>query len=323
MSIPHPKKRRFYQKWWFWFVAVVVLIIIGAIVWAAIADSTNKFAQYDNLRESVAVERRDLSKLITTTGTIAADESAVMPYNASGTVVEVNYVVGDEVVKGDDLVAVDTALGGNQILEAPFDGRILSVQAFEGAPATAGMPAVTVGYRSSHAQFLASEAEVIDLKVGQPATITIPSHNNGRDEYTGEVTFVDIQKQSIATSSGSSDSGYMVHVSLGDVPSELQDVIGLTIDMEIEVGSRTDVLSLETGAVHTDDQDETFVYVLPTIDDAFAARAESVEDVREVLDKKYVEVGFRGDEYVEITDGLREGDTVLLYIPASTGGFPF
>lgn len=323
MSIPRPKKKRLYQKVWFWLVMVVALAIVGAIVWAAVADSQNKFSEYDNLRQAVAVEKRDLSKIVTSTGTIKTDEEAMLLYPTSGDVTAVNYSVGDEVVAGDVLVTVDAAFGSDQDIEAPFDGRVLSVSAFDGAPAITGQPAVTVGYRSTHVEFLASEGEVIDLEVGQDAELSIPSYNNGRDSYEGEVTFVDVQKQTVIGAAGSSDSGYLVKVSLGNVPSELQQVVGLTVDMEIEVGSRDGVLSLETGAVHIDEDNESFVYTLPTIDDAFVTRLKAAENEKDVLNKKYIDTDFRGDEYIEVTDGLRENEEVLLYIPAASSGLPF
>lgn len=323
MSIPRPKKKRFYQKVWFWLVAVVTLIVVAVVIWSVVAQQNNKYAEYDNLRQGVQVERRDLSKLVTTTGSIVTDEEALLVYTTSGDITEVNYKVGDEVVSGDVLVKIDADFGSDVEIEAPFDGRILAMNAFIGAPASVGQPAVTVGYRSTHVEFLASEGEVIDLEVGQKAELSVPSYNNGRDTYEGEVTFVDVQKQTKLGAGGSSDSGYLVKVSLGNTPSELQEVIGLTVDMEIEVGSRDNVLSLETGAVHLDDEDEPFVYTLPLINDVFVAKVKAAEDEKDVLPKKYIDTDFRGDEYIEVTDGLRENEEVLLYIPASTSGLPF
>lgn len=323
MSIPRPKKKRFYQKVWFWLVAVVTLVVVGVVIWSAVAQQNNKYSEYDNLREAVKVERRNLSKLVTTTGSIVTDEEAILVYPTTGDVTGVNYKVGDEVSSGDVLVTINPQIGSDVEIEAPFDGRVLSMAAFNGAPANIGQPAVTVGYRSTHVEFLASEGEVIDVEVGQTVELSIPSYNNGRDTYEGEVTFVDVQKQTVLGAGGSSDSGYVVKASLGNTPGELQEVIGLTVDMEIEVGSRDSVLSLETGAVHLDDENEPFVYTLPVIDDAFVAKLKAAEDQKDVLPKKYIDTDFRGDEYIEVTDGLRENEEVLLYIPASSSGLPF
>lgn len=323
-SIPKPKKKTIWKKWWLWASAIILALIIISIVGGMIAGSNAALEQYSNLEESVSAERRDLTKVITTNGTIAADQVAQVVYTAAGTVEEVKVSVGDSVVKGDELVIIDPEFGSTVAIEAPFDGRVLSNDAFYGAPATPGLPALTLGYNTTHAVFLASESEVIDLEAGQEVIITIPSYNSGRDTYEGIVRFVDVQKTSALAAGGqSADSGYLVEVSLGTVPSELQQTIGLTVDMDIEVGRENDTLSIESSALQYDDNDQPFVYELPDINEEFVMEAKDAEDITDILSKKYVNTGFKGDQYIEITSGLREGEQVLLYVPISESSLPF
>lgn len=323
-SIPKPKKKSILRKWWLWVSAVIIVLLVISVAGGMIASNNAALEQYSNLKESVSADRRDLTKVITTNGSIAADEAAQVAYTASGTVDEVKVSIGDSVVKGDELLIIDPEFGSNVAVEAPFDGRVLSNNAFYGAPATPGLPALTLGYHTTHAEFLASESEVIDLEVGQEVKITIPSYNSGRDTYTGSVRFVDVQKTSAFSAGGqSADSGYMIHISLGNVPVDLQQTIGLTVDMEIEVGRENNTLSIEASALQYDDNDQPFVYELPDINDDFVMEAKDAEKLTDVLSKKYVNIGFKGDQYIEITSGLRDGEEVLLYVPITESTLPF
>lgn len=308
-NIPQPKKRRFYKQWWFWVVVVIGLAVIASGIATAFQTGNNQLKEYQNLQEGIKVEKRDLQRTVAANGTLEADEQTALSFAAGGTVTDVNVSVGDEVSKNQ--VIAQTAL---EKLKAPFDGRILALNVFEGQ--NAGFTeVVVVGYRSSHVEFFASETEVLELAIGQAATATFPAYNNGREEFAGTVSFVDVQKASAQSALQSSETGYLVKVTVDSLPEEVAAHLGLTADVEVVVGSANGVLSLETGAVQYDEDNEPFVYMVPTLDDAFLAKAQLTDEVNTLLEKKFVTTGFEADDYVEITSGLNEGDEVLLYIP--------
>lgn len=316
-SIPKPKKKKWYTRFWFWALAIIGLLVVVSVAYGAVNQANNKFAKYNYLQKSTTVEKRDLSKVISTSGTIVADESVALTAPLGGTVDEVNYSVGDEIVKDDVLVKA----GGIDIT-APFDGRVLAVNTFVGDQANPAIPVVEVGFRSSHIEFYASESEAIDLESGQSVEFSVPSYNGGRDEFDGEVTFVDVKKNTgmVSATGEVSESGFLVKVSTDNVPEELQQIVGLTVDMDITAGTADNVTSVDIAAIQYNDDNEPFVYLVPTINDAFVTRIQDAEEVTDVLDTTSVTLGFRGDDYVEITDGLRDGDDVLLYIPQSATG---
>lgn len=317
-NIPQPKKKRFYKKWWFWALLVVGMLIIISIAGAAMQSQTAKSTEYQNLQEKVVVEKRDLERTVAANGTLEADEQTSLSFSAGGSVTDVFFNVGDEVTKNQVI-----AQTGLEKLKSPFDGRVLALNVFEGQTVGFGEVAAVIGYRSSHVEFFASETEVLELEIGQMATVSFPAYNNGRDEYIGSVNFVDVQKASSQTALQSSETGYVVKIHVDDLPSEVEAHLGLTADVEVVVGSANDALSLETGSIQYEENGEPYVYLVPIIDDAFVLRAKGVDDITTVLEKKSITTGFEADDYIEITSGLNEGDEVLLYIPpqASTSFF--
>jgi HlyD family secretion protein len=317
-SIPMQRKKRWYKR-----PSVIMLVLLlifafgGGGLYASGAFKPS-LTQYDYLKETVKVEKRTVSKTITTSGTIVPDYSEKIL--ATGTVEDLPVSVGDDVNTDDTLLETNA-----QTVKAPFDGRVTAINTAEGATVSAVAPAMEFSYRSNHIEFFASENEVIDLKKDQKVTFTIPSYNNGKDEFEGVVSFVDIKKQEAAAASvgGSAETGYLVKVSMNELPEALRKVFGLTVDMTIKVGSIDNVAAVEAGAIQYTEDNKAFVYLPPTIDDAFAASATAASDITTLLKKQTVTVGFRGDSYVEITDGLDIGDSALLYVPQVKSSSPF
>ncbi|MFH1426756.1 MAG: HlyD family efflux transporter periplasmic adaptor subunit [Candidatus Kerfeldbacteria bacterium] len=321
-DIPKPKKKPIYKRWWFWFLIVLaIVLIIGSTIGVgayrqALLDS------YSYLEESVDVQNRTIKKTISTNGTIVPDEVTALYPAGAGTVNEVNVEVGDDVTEGDVLATIDVSAGGptfTQELEAPYDGRVIAMNSFPNDVVSPAEQLVLVAYRSSHIQFLASDSEILNLSVGQEVMITVPTYENGKEVYTGEVEFVDVKKfvPSPAEAAQTTDVGYLVKVSSGDLPEQLTKTLGLSVDLEIVVEERSDTVSVVTGAIQYDTDDQTYVFLVPIIDADFVSRAAGVEDVTVILEKRYIETGFQGDEYIEIIDGLRAGDEVMLYVPTT------
>lgn len=316
--IPKPHRKKFYQRWWFWLLVIIVLIIVLSTIAGIVSYKTAQLAQYNHLKEAVTVEKRDLQRTITTNGFVVPEEVAQISFSLPATVDEVNVQIGDSVSKDEVL-----AKAGNQQLKAPFDGRIIDVKIFKGAAVTPSVPAIEIGYNTSKIEFLASDSEVTELSEGQDVKITIPSNDNGKEEYAGEVSFVGVKKQLISTGvTQSVETGYQVEVVSQELPNEFAQLSGLSVDIEIIVDKKHDALSIAIGAIQYDENDEPFVYLIPQLDESFVKRAKEVEDVTDALKTTEVKTGFEGDEYIEITDGLKDGEEVLLYVPVSSA-LPF
>lgn len=326
-SLPKPKKKAFYTRWWFWLLVVLVLGTIGIGLGGRAAYEQAQKLKLGNLEETIQVEKRVLQKTIATNGTIKADQTAQLFATRPGKVVQVDVNVGDEINKDDVLIKTDGGSASDEEIKAPFDGRVLAVHTFVDSAASLTSPLVEVAFRSNHIEFIASESEVLNLRVGQHVNITVPSYQNGKTEYDGTITFVDVQKQTIASGNAAAgavaESGYIVKVSADTLPEEVRNVIGLSVDLVVDVYETEPVLSLEPSAVQYDDDEQPFVYLPPELTDEFIMEALQAENVTDVLEKQDITIGFEGDQYFEITDGLKEGDQVLLYIPTTSTGSIF
>lgn len=316
-TIPQPKHKRFFSRWWFWVGLIVLLTLLGAGIYSA-STAGKSLTAYQYLQEKVTVQTRDLDRRITANGSVVPDQSTSLSLNLPGTVKDILVNVGDEVDKDEVLIQASS-----EKIKAPFDGRVLAIQDFVGQPVIPGTPAITMSYRSNHIEFFASENEVLELAVGQPVTITVPAYQNGQDEYSGTVSFVDVQKQSAETLGQNSETGYLIKIQMDDVPEVVTKKVGLTVDVDVQVGKKDGALSVETGAIQYNDKHEPFVYLLPTLDDTFLAQVKTATDITSVLEKKSISTGFAGDEFTEVTSGLTEGQDVLLYVPQSDSGLPF
>lgn len=320
-SIPHQRKKRFYKRRLFWAILVLILLVAGGSAYA-IQSSAPKTSDYDYLTDTVSVERQTVKKTVTTTGVIVPDYTDAIVVPTGGTITELPHGVGDDVDRDELLLKTSTGV----VVNAPFSGRITSLNGVIDGQISPTSAVMNFSYRSNHIEFFASENEVIDLQKGQKVRFTIPSYNNGRDEFTGEVSFVDIEKQSggISVTGQAQDSGYKVKVTMNDLPETLSKVLGLTVDMTIDVATKENVAAISTSAIQYDDAGQAFIYEPPVVDEAFVQKAAKTSDVSTLLKRTNIQTGLRGDVNVEILDGLNVGEEALIYVPkTSTGSFVF
>ena len=91
-------------------IAIVLVIIIAAVVIVGKVKSgqTKKGKQEIQKENTVSLEKMDLTKSISATGTIESKESREVSANVNGvTIKKVNVSVGDEVKKGKSLITFD------------------------------------------------------------------------------------------------------------------------------------------------------------------------------------------------------------------------
>ncbi|PIW37358.1 MAG: hypothetical protein COW24_00610 [Candidatus Kerfeldbacteria bacterium CG15_BIG_FIL_POST_REV_8_21_14_020_45_12] len=316
-DIPKPSKMSFYRKWWFWMLMILVVIIVLAVVFGMRASKQSQRDSFDYLKDGVSVERRDLQRTITTTGVLSPEQmTTISP--VAGKITELNVKAGDELNKDD--VAMVTEVSGRRLeLKAPFDGRVIAVNGFVGEDVTPGITGIEYGYRSSVISFLASDSEVLELEPGQTVSVSIPAYDNSKEIFTETVKSVSVKKQIVASGGGqSAETGYLVTVTAENLPEAFRNLVGAGVDLEIITAKKENVLSVLSGAIQYDDNDDPFVYMVPEVNDDFITSAKSAADVADVLGDAVISIDFEADEYTEVTSGLRDGDEVLLYVPLQT-----
>ena len=137
------------------------------------------------------------------------------------------------------------------------------------------------------------ELDILSVEEGQSATITLDALEN--ETFTGTVT--DVAETS---NSSSSSSKYAVEI---DIPMDDDMRIGMSASASINISEANDVLTIPMTALQQK-KGETFVYTTKDEDGNLGGEVT-------------VETGLSDGSNVEITSGLKEGDTVYYYREAS------
>lgn len=324
---------------------VVVLLGAGVAGYLVFFGSSGN-AQSTTAARTAAAANRDVSEVVTASGTVQSSFSAAASFGASGTVTEVNVKVGDAVTKGQQLAKLDptqaqlqvdiaqgnlnaalekgtgtnalltayrqTQLALQQakdnlaatVLTAPGDGTITSVTGAVGQKVGSGSTSSSSSTSSTTTTTTASgfvvvtdlknlvvkanvsESDVSKLKADQAATVTVNAMAG--TPVQAKVTTVDL-----TPTTANNVVQYGVSLALTQPPAELKP--GQSASVEITVAAAQGVLAVPAAAVQT------------------VSGASSVQVMENGAEsRKTVEVGVRGDQYVEIKSGLTAGEEVVL-----------
>ena len=203
----------------------------------------------------------------------------------------------------------------NTIITAPMDGIVVGEPQTVGTMAVQGNNSPTVIMRIadlSSKQILAKvdETDIGSVKVGQDATFTV-------DSFTGKTFHAKVSKISqtdtgntwnikSSSSSSSSSSTSSASVIYYYVTLDVEDPEGLllpamTARVEINTSQRSDALAVPISALKTDKNGS---YVLRL----------NADGTQETV---YVKTGIYSDEYVEILEGVSEGDDIVISYSAT------
>lgn len=171
---------------------------------------------------------------------------------------------------------------------AEFSGIITDVKAAEGSLASAGMELFTV----SNAQNVSVEVSVNKndlekVKVGQKAVITsVGNTYQGTVERISHTATMNSQNVPVVSA--------FIHI---DNPDE-NIYLGMEAKALISLDSARDVLLIPSEALN-EGKDGPFCYVLDN----------------GVVAVRLIKMGLSTDEYIEVTEGLKEGDQVIPVLP--------
>ena len=182
---------------------------------------------------------------------------------------------------------------------ASQDGLVTSVEYDEDTATSATETQILTLYPQKQMTVTISidETDILSLKEGQEARITVSSVSD--DAFTGSVTSI---SKVADTSTGV--TRYSAEVTLDREEGML---VGMTADVDVRIEGTENALIIPVDALH---QNSASYYVYTGYDEAqkrYTGRTE-------------VTIGMQNDDDVEITSGLKEGDTVY-YTEADSGGF--
>lgn len=266
-----------------WIGLVVFLLFVGFVGYSIYQSSQED--QTITVRTS-EVEQGSITEVIVANGIIEPSETQEIA--GQGVVTELTVSVGDEVEEGDTLV---TYVDGTTFT-ANFDGTVTEVNVAEEEPdmnAQQGQASIVVSNLNDlqvGLQLSRSDASVIE--VDQEVELTYADNL-----YEGTVTSIDPVATQEQTQLGSSTS-------LGATitfDSETDGLIaGFEIDADIIVDSVEEALVIPIEALNYDSDNNPYVYTV------------SNNEVSQVM----IETGIQSDARIEVTDGLSEGDLIVL-----------
>lgn len=199
------------------------------------------------------------------------------------------------------------------IILAPMDGTVVGEPRTAGTMATQGSDNPTVIMRiadlsSKQIKAKIDETDIGNVRVGQKVTFTV-------DAYTGKTFTARVSKisqtdvnnswdtTSKSSSSSSSNNSVIYYYVTMDVDDPDEDLLlpAMTARVEILTSEKPKALCVEIAALKTDAAGSYVVLVNPD---------RSTEN-------RYVKTGIYSDEYVEILEGLNEGDEVSISYKAA------
>ena len=184
--------------------------------------------------------------------------------------------------KEDALSTLEQAAAG---IVADFNGIVTNTFVEEGATVTEGMPLFKLENRDAlTAKVMISKYDIGKVKTGQTAVITIAGNS-----YEGTVSEI----SRVATTDGAEKSKIAVEVDLIN-PDEAV-YIGIEADVSIDTGTSENTLFLPIEAVYVDDSG-SYCYAIE----------------QGVITRKDIQTGFENAQYLEVVEGVAEGDTIIL-----------
>jgi HlyD family secretion protein len=235
-------------------------------------------------------------------------ESTVVSNRVKAATPKDSDIASDEASIASAKAALETAKKNldDTKLKAPIDGTVGSITGILGQYATTG------GSSTSTSGFLTltdltklrvkvgfSESDATSIRAGQSAKVTFDALTNA--SATGQVVSVDTSSTLV-----SNVVTYYVIVEIDNAPTEVKP--GMTASVDITVATKTNVLSIPTSAVTS-----SGTTAVVTVKNGKTSAPTTIG------------IGLRGDDGIEITSGLKEGDVIVLAssaTPAAGGGLP-
>ncbi|MEG2294250.1 MAG: HlyD family efflux transporter periplasmic adaptor subunit [Carnobacterium sp.] len=236
--------------------------------------------------ETTTVKEENIVETLSTTGTLQPNSTQ----NGFGTglVSEVNFAVGDKVVKDDVIVRY---LDGTTIT-ATIDGTITALNVKKDQVdlnTQTGQPSVTIDDLGNlKVAILLSKSDANLVKVDQPVTLT-----SGNTTYTGKVSALDPVATTTTGATGAT-TALGGTITFDTPPTGL--FAGFEIDADITTNTAENALTMPIETLVYNKENKPYVYIVKN------DKAKKVE----------IETGIQSDTKVQIIKGLEKGQKVII-----------
>ncbi|MDZ5757479.1 efflux RND transporter periplasmic adaptor subunit [Carnobacterium maltaromaticum] len=236
--------------------------------------------------ETTTVKEENIVETLSTTGTL--QPNATQNGFGTGLVSEVNFAVGDKVVKDDVIVRY---LDGTTIT-ATIDGTITALNVKKDQVdlnTQTGQPSVTIDDLGNlKVAILLSKSDANLVKVDQPVTLT-----SGNTTYTGKVSALDPVATTTTGATGAT-TALGGTITFDTPPTGL--FAGFEIDADITTNTAENALTMPIETLVYNKENKPYVYIVKN------DKAKKVE----------IETGIQSDTKVQIIKGLEKGQKVII-----------
>ena len=277
-----PRKRKALRKL---IVFLILLALVAGIGWYA-WNSLKR--EYTITYDSYTATKGSISNALSFSGNLSLIDSASYTASSSGSVRTLYVAAGDLVGEGDKLVR----LSNGETVTADFEGRVNTLSVAEGDDVIAGDTLVQVAdFTHLRVSFRVDEYDISDVHVGDGYTMTVTALEKSFDTAIDAIDHI--------SSSGGNVAYYTAtaHVDVDDA----NVLPGMQVTVSITQQETTDAVILKVDAVSFDMTNQAFVWM----------KNEAGE-----LEQVYITTGVSNGNYIEVVDGLNEGDEV--YAEAET-----
>ncbi|MBQ8201191.1 MAG: efflux RND transporter periplasmic adaptor subunit [Clostridia bacterium] len=288
MTSPVKKKKkrfRFLKKLLIW--AIVLLLAAGAFFLLVLpkleAGATTTYNSY-------TARIGTISNALSFSGSIQVQNNETITAGAAGTVRQIYVAEGEKVVRGQRLIRLSTG----ETVKASFDGEVnqISVEVGDDVNANGSLIQI-VDFEKMEVSMRVDEYSISDLQLGQECRITVTA--------LGETFESRISHINRIPSGGGNTAYYTVTAELTVSPDVLP---GMAATVTIPQEEAVDSVILNKNALSFGRDNSAYVLMY---------------DANQTLQQVPVTVGLDNDSYVEITSGLKDGDTVYAQVASSTG----
>jgi multidrug efflux pump subunit AcrA (membrane-fusion protein) len=229
--------------------------------------------------------------------------------NVGPTIEEVLVKAGDHVGTGQILVRLEGDRVESALIRSPTDGVVVEVRGAAGAPPPTGA-VVVVRTQELIAEFDLTESNLVELREGMEATLTVPVLSRSVPVILGQLpqdpkSSGGVLGSGLGSAQGGgsqSGTGEALNYALQIPLPQLEGVRpGMTVVLDVLVGSKAEVLVVPQETLRYDEQG-AYVEVLEG------------RDVKPV----HIQTGLTDEKSVEVVSGLSGGEEVVVRVTSNS-----
>lgn len=289
-----------------WIFTIIIVIVVGFAGYQWYGSRTSAAQQGATTQARTAVVQKGKFEVkVSGSGTVqpVTTEDIKSTIN-NNSISEVLVSAGETVKKGESLI---TFTDGSDPITAPADGVITTIAVQAGERVSIGQAvAHLTNYNDLQTVAQVDELDIPKISIGQ--TVSIKVNALPDQTFSGAVTAIANEGTS---TNGVSTFDVTIHI---DKPTGLK--VGMSTESSILTASKDNALFVPVDAVHTMNG-QKFVMVTSADQNNQTNRNNQNNQNNKgnqwgANSRKFVKTGLANEDYVEITEGLTEGETVRL-----------